>query len=253
MICKLCRVERHLIDAHIIPKPFFGEVDSGRHRAKVLSNRVSEYPRRLPIGPYDQKLLCAACDNAIGRWDAYDIKVLLHERDQLKPYPSGDAPFAFVRDHFDYSQLKLFFLSVLWRAHESSLPFFQRVRLGPYRNRLYEMISGSDPGQPDEFAVFLSAFTVNNQIPDAGTPILDPHRDRWNGVTAYRISFGVITAYIKVDKVPFREPFVDLILRPEQQLIITAREFREGAEGNVMRSIVQSPQNQRAFPRRAQR
>lgn len=178
MICRLCGHERPLIDAHIIPRPFFGDVDGGRQRANVLTNRRDEHPKRLPIGFYDPEILCAGCDNAIGEWDAYGTQLLIQERDLLKPMPDSSAPVAFVRAEFVYERLKLFFLSVLWRAHESSLRFFGQVRLGPHRQGLFRMISARDPGPPESFSVLPSAFTVDNKIPDIGAPILDPHREK---------------------------------------------------------------------------
>lgn len=249
MICKLCGFQRPLIDAHIIPRPFFGEVDGGRQRAKVLSNRHREYPKRLPIGFYDPGILCAPCDNAIGAWDAYGIQVLIQERDLLKPMPGSSTPIAFVRADFAYNRLKLFFLSVLWRAHESSLPFFGKVRLGPHRQSLFEMILNGEAGPPESFSVLLSAFTVDSKMPDIGAPILDPYREKWGGVNAYRLSFGTITAYIKVDRRPFRDSFEQLILKPGRPLALITRELAGAAEARVARSIAHVPQNRRAFPR----
>jgi hypothetical protein len=152
-----------------------------------------------------------------------------------------------MRDAFDYTRLKLFFLSVLWRAHESSLPFFSRVDLGSHRPRLLQLISSGNPGTPEEFSVLLSAFTVENRLPPAGAPILDPHPEDWDGVHAYRLSLGVVTAYIKVDDRPYSGSFAQLVLKPDQPLTLIAREFGGSAEANVARSIVEQPANQRAF------
>jgi hypothetical protein len=250
MICRLCGRDAQLIDAHVIPRPFFGEVDGGKQRVKVLANRPGEYPKRLPIGFYDPELLCANCDNEVlGQWDEYGVQVLLQERELLVPQPNAAAPVAFLRQDYDYTRLKLFFLSVLWRANESSLPFFGKVSLGPYRRPLFEMIYAGDPGQPETFSVLLSVFTNNNVIPAIGTPILDPHRERWDGVNAYRLSFGVVTAYVKVDRAIFGDSFNRLVLRPNEPLTFIAREFGEASERHVARSIARSPQNQRAFRR----
>lgn len=250
MICRLCKRDAQLIDAHVIPRPFFGEVDGGKQSAKVLANGPDQYPKRLPIGFYDPQLLCAKCDNeVIGRWDEYGVQVLLQERELLVPQPNVSAPVAFVRQDYDYTRLKLFFLSVLWRANESSLPFFDQVRLGPYRQPLFDMISAGDPGPSETFSVLLSVFTSKNAIPVIGTPILDPHRERWDGVNAYRLSFGVVTAYVKVDRATFGESFSRLILKPNEPLTLIAREFGEASEHRVARSIARSPHNRRAFRR----
>jgi hypothetical protein len=250
MICKLCGTDKELIEAHVIPRPFFAEVDGGHNRAKVMANRAADFPKRLPIGLYDSGMLCATCDQQIARWDEYGIELLLQRRHELTPIPTVDDPVAFVRDSFDYSRLKLFFLSVLWRAHESTLAFFGKVQLGPHRDRLFQMIVDADPGTPEEFSVLLSAFTIDNRFPKSGAPILDPHPERWEGVNAYRLSFGVITAYVKVDRAPFAGSFAELQLKPARPLTLIAREFQGSAEERVARSIVARPENERAFRRR---
>jgi hypothetical protein len=247
MICRLCDYDKQLIDAHIIPRPFFTEVDSGHQRAKVMSNREAEHPKRLPIGFYDPAILCAECDNRIGRWDEYGIETLIQKRHEWRAVPSSDDPVAFVQESFDYARLKLFFLSVLWRAHESSLQFFSKVHLGPYRDRLFHLISTDDPGTEDEFSVLLSEFTVENKLPKTGAPLLDPHPERWEGIHAYRLSLGIVTAYVKVDRRPFAGSFAHLVLKPNQPLTLVAREFGGSAEAGVAQSIVNKPKNRRAF------
>ena len=49
---------------------------------------------------------------------------------------------------FDYARLKLFFISVLWRAHLSQDQFFDAVDLGPWQSTARQMIWEGDPGLP---------------------------------------------------------------------------------------------------------
>jgi hypothetical protein len=249
MKCRLCGHERALIDAHIIPKPFFIGQKAVGQSAKVLSNLPGQYPKRLPIGVYDSTILCASCDSSLGRWDEYGVSLLLRGLSEFAPLSPGPDPIAFVRPTFDYGRLKLFWMSVLWRAGEASHDLFRKVRLGPYAGRLREMLLAEDPGDTDEFTTLLSAFTVEGRIPEGGAPIMDPFVERWDRVRAYRLSAGVITAYIKVDHARFRESFRRSALKPNAPLVILTREFGTSSEADVARAVVAEPLNKRAFKR----
>jgi hypothetical protein len=56
--CRLCRQPKKLIQAHVIPEAFFREMRVG-DGAPPLLVKTGEYPRRSPIGVYDQTILCA--------------------------------------------------------------------------------------------------------------------------------------------------------------------------------------------------
>src|SRR5207244_6878533 len=73
----------------------------------------------------------------------------------------------YVADRFDYARLKLFVLSVLWRAAVSEIRFCSRVKLGPRLAPVRQMLEDSDPGSPSEFAVFFTRWirTPGKKLP----------------------------------------------------------------------------------------
>lgn len=245
--CKFCGIARPLINAHVIPRPFFTDQKSLGGSSKLLSNVDGEFPKRSRIGVYDGEILCAECDGAMGIWDQYGIELLLHGLADFTPVPNAEAPVAFVRPVFDYPKLKLFFLSVLWRAGESSHPFFRRVKLGPYSERIRSLLLAKSPGEPEDFDTVLSAFTVGGKLPAEGLPIADPFRERWEGVNAYRFSFGVITAYIKVDKHRFSPVLSKQCMRPGQPLNLIERDYELSSELKVICGIARENKNRSAF------
>ncbi len=84
------------------------------------------YPKKIPTGLCDKQLLCAPCDRGIGVWDQYAVELFLQELASFEPMSDSVEIVAFARPQFDYSRLKLFFLSVTswpsdsrWRATPS--------------------------------------------------------------------------------------------------------------------------------------
>ena len=62
MLCKLCLQSKKLINSHIIPESFFG-------KNTFLIAEDSPFKEKRPIGIYDKNILCAECDNFIGKKD----------------------------------------------------------------------------------------------------------------------------------------------------------------------------------------
>lgn len=249
MTCRLCGLAVPLIKAHIIPKPFFDSYNNTGRPPRVLQDHPKSYPKRIPIGFYDNGILCGPCDNGIGRWDEYATEILIRRLSDFSPIDQSDLVPARTLPRYDHQRLKLFFLSLLWRAGESTLPAFKRVRLGNFASTLRQLIRAHDPGDPEAFSVVLSVFGSGSTFPEEGIAILDPHREKWSGINTYRFSLGVVTAHIKVDQRPFRPPFSRLILTPDAPLYLVTRDYATSAELRLARRIAQAPHNRRALPR----
>jgi hypothetical protein len=229
MVCKLCHADRTLIDAHVIPRPFFTAQAAIGADAKLVSNVRGEFPKRTRTGVYDT------------------VELLCYGLSKFTAVLNGNETIGFALPSFDYERLKLFFISLVWRAGESSHAFFRRVSLGQYADRARANLLARDPGAPDDFATVLSAFTVGGRLPTGGLPIADPFREKWDGVTAYRFSLGVITAYVKVDQVPFGPVLRKHCLRPADSLRVISRDFANSSEMRVLRRIAGAPLNRRVF------
>ena len=145
----------------------------------------------------------------------------------------GNSKIAYrIFENVDYAKLKLFFMSLLWRAHASDDPFFKRVKLGPHESKLKASIRSSSPLHADDFAVHIARFDV-----DGKTGILEPHAQRFDGVNYYQFYIAEYICYIKVDrrKVPY--PFDRFILCPRKPLIILLRDFLGSKEAGLMRKL----------------
>ena len=153
----------------------------------------------------------------------------------------GTNLVAYEVDKYRYEPLKLFFVSVVWRAAVSVQAFFDRVKIGRYEQAAKALLMTGHAGTPEEFSVTLCKLTGPlNQM------FLDPHLQRIDGVNFCQIYLGGYVAYIKLDKRPTPSPFNQLILRPASMLKIVARDMRESKhEMRAVGKIMQSPQNAR--------
>lgn len=233
MICQLCRNDKKLIKAHIIPEGFFRQLRSERRAPEIHTNKEGEYPKRAPIGIYDTGILCAECDNRLAPWDNHAQQVLLQDfSEDLAIYYNQQKIVYRIAD-FDYKLLKLFFISLLWRASVSTHKFYQRISAGPFEQKLKEMILSEDPGPPLLFAVTLAKFSD-----PAVTGVLDPHRDKFEGINYCRFYLTGFVAYIKVDRRSVPNFLKDLYLRPDTPIPVILRDFHHSKDGVVMKDIL---------------
>ena len=83
MLCRLCFSAKKLVKAHVIPEAFFRVLRNGSESPLIVSGSAKFYPKRSPIGVYDQYILCEECEKKFGVVDDYGIKVFLAQREQL--------------------------------------------------------------------------------------------------------------------------------------------------------------------------
>ena len=79
-------------------------------------------------------MLCQNCEQKLSKLETYGALFLKELAKQKRIY-TGEH-FCYVIEEFDYQKLKLFLLSILWRAGVSSLEAFKAVQLGIYANEL---------------------------------------------------------------------------------------------------------------------
>jgi hypothetical protein len=244
MTCKLCRSSTDFGKSHIIPESFFREGGSVGETPLMLSSNAKVYPKRRPIGVYDQTILCKSCETKFSDWDDYGKKFLLDEFEAFSQIKAHDKIVGYSTDVFDYEKLKLFFVSVLWRASISSQPFFEHVDLGSHEARLKEIIDSRTPPGPDDYACILYRFSG---FPDP-LPILMPLKTRSSyGLTYYRIYLGSYFLDIKVDRQPTPKQFSAGTIQRGEPLVIVAKDIKECREAEIFRKIVNAPQNDNAI------
>ena len=216
-ICKLCRNEATLIKAHVIPRSFW-EIDASQPASRMITNTEGVFPKKIPIGVYDQTIVCESCERSFSDYDSYAAHLFLNRFHEFEEVRVGRT--AYIFQNTDYRLLKLFAIAVLWRASASSHPFFSRIRLGPFERTAREMLLRGDPGDAATFATLFSVWDDS-----AEWLLMDPTAERWDDVRAYRFYLGRFVAYIKVDSRPLPEPLAKAALTPDGPLHVLSRQF----------------------------
>jgi len=233
--CRLCGRDRRLVKAHAIPEAFFRVFRAGGENPLLVSNIPDAFPRRAPIGVYDDGILCEECERTFGEVDDYGIRVLLTEFDELFQPVVDDSgrTVGFQSRDIDQELLLRFLVATLWRASVSTRGFYSGVRLGAYESQVAGITEVARP-VPSVFAAALSVWTPVDTSRRLVHPVLDPRRERWNGVNAYRVYFGRVVAYVKVDSRPFPSPHREVALCQQDHLYVINRDFPTSKDFSAM-------------------
>jgi hypothetical protein len=239
MKCRLCQQEKRLIRAHVIPRSFYPIEPTNKQPVRLITNAEGRYGRTIPIGVYDDGILCEGCERLFSPWDDYATETFRHKWGEFQRI-NCEGVEILRRESYSYTKLKMFFLSVLWRAGVSSDDVFSRVDLGPYEADLRRSIRAGDAGDPDYFGVVLQAFTDTTDV-----PFLNPEATRFCGVNFYCIYLSHVVAFIKVDARPLPDMFDEVALAKDRQLIVFSKPFRGSKERAVMRAIALADRERR--------
>ena len=117
--CALCLRDRPLLRSHIIPEFMYEAVYDQKHRFRIIYTGA-EYKERWAQKGLREPLLCEICEGQISSYERY---VSLIFSGAINTTAERERQFQKISG-LDYSQFKLFALSVLWRASATDLPFF---------------------------------------------------------------------------------------------------------------------------------
>ena len=223
-----------MIKAHIIPRSFFKPLRKGETPARLLSQ--NGYPKKSPIGVYNKTILCYECEKKFQIWDDYAQYILLQKVDKFIPRTYHDRLVGYEIKDFDYLKLKLFFLSILWRASVSNYEFYALVDLGESEDVVKNLIKNEDPGHEDDFSIILACF--NNRI--GKLSMLNPRSQVFDGVNFFQFYLAGVIAYIKNDKRTLINDLRKFQMTPGQNLVMIIRDFNESKERKLLENIVRS-------------
>jgi hypothetical protein len=233
-ICCLCGLKKQLIKAHIIPRKLYkpireasvGEPPSDQV-PRIYVVGTEQKPKQSQSGIYESSILCKECDgDLIGLWDNYGQTFLLSTSFSENCLVDNARKLAAYKiEEFDYKQLKLFFMSILWRAAITSDQFFAQIKLGSWEEKLRKMILAQDPGNENDFSVVL--FKYEGALSEI---MQNPTKHRQGGVNYYRFRFPKYGFLIKVDQRSFHPELLPFVIRSNQQLLIRVMEYTDSKE-----------------------
>jgi hypothetical protein len=237
--CRYCGQPEKLIKAHVIPEAFFRELDDGTGAPLLVSGSPGEFQKRVPIGVYDQTMLCAECEANFAATDSYAAGVFLNDFDShFQPVAYAGEVIALLSSTADRMRLLHFLVSVLWRASVSTHRFYSRVKLGPLENLALNAIEDRPSNVPREFDAIIS-FWKTSPRDTVTAPFLDPTKERWDGISGFRVYLGRCVAYIKTDKRPFPVGLKPFFLCEGDQVVLLGRSFERSKDFQAMQTTAQ--------------
>lgn len=241
MACKFCLEDRKCIKAHIIPNSLYQPIFDDKKGMLIIPDKPELYPKKQHTGIYDENIICEECERLFSKPDDYAksfFSAKIYE-DSFIIYDNKKV--GYIINNYDYHNLKLFFISLLWRASTTTHPCFSNVNIGPFENQIKEMIKNNNLGDENDFSVTLGRY--DNPIPKRAN--LDPLRGKWSDRNCYVFYLFGWKFFIKVDKRPAIGDMRDFMAKPNQPLIVFYLNFRESNEFNDMKKMVKLFKNRK--------
>jgi hypothetical protein len=209
--CQYCdNLYPKLAKAHIIPRSFY-KISRGQDN-KSIELIIDENDKKTKFwqsGIYDSEIVCQNCEKLFNDFDTHGYKVLSRTLSQKMISNGSDEYPAYLIEDVDYSKLKLFFLSMLWRAHASKFIFYSHVELGSHEPIIRSYISKKIAPPHDKYEMVLFHL-LDQPYPSS---IVPPWRSKIRGVNVYRFYLPGLFAMIKVDQRPIPTFYEPMILR----------------------------------------
>ncbi len=210
-ICKLCGKSKKLIKAHIIPEFMYSELYDNKHNMKLIEDIKSLKSYNKQTGIFDKDILCEKYDNqVIGQYENYAKKVLyggvfynqtlpeiIEEKNQ------HEVKWRLIKN-INYKKIKLFLLTLIWKASVSKRDFFKEVILKNHEEIIRIMINDGNPGEPEDYPCAIFSYRFDN--PDLIQIIIDPKFTKVENNIYYRFLIAGVfylfyIEYKKLDKV----------------------------------------------------
>jgi len=197
--CKLCHNDRKLVKSHIIPDWAYKRIYDSNHRIlSVASNTI--VPIRFPrTGEWD-RFVCSECEEFFKYLDDYG-RAIVFSRPGESTYgiSTQRADYGANVLNVDYARMKLFQISILWRAGISDRPFFEEIVLGAHEPILRQMLVRRVPGDAIEYGCVMAAvkYAPKKMLSDL---IARPFMSTVDGWSAARFFFaGCLWDYVLHD------------------------------------------------------
>jgi hypothetical protein len=181
MICALCYSDGELRLSHVIPEFMYASLYDDKHRFHILSDKQrSRYAQK----GQRETLLCDRCEQRFSVYERY-VSLLMNGGIPLEYETRGRL---IIIRGVDYKALRMFQLSVLWRAGVSTLPFFSQVSLGQHQERIRKLLFDDDPGVPWQYGCLMYALIYDGRVQE--DLVVQPTPSRLDDVPCYRFIFG---------------------------------------------------------------
>jgi len=183
-ICNLCGNKSEIRKSHILPEYFYSGIYDNKHRTL----EITQDSERIIQKGLRKYLFCQICETKLSRFEGYAAQLI---RDIPNFAHDSNKRFIYL-ENVNYSKLKLFQLSILWRASIVKDSGFGQVDLGPHEEKIRHMLMHEIPGKTFEYGCIMMTMletTLIHKIISAPIKVrLKPF-----GHTAYKFMTGNLT------------------------------------------------------------
>jgi hypothetical protein len=225
--CRLCGSPQKLVEAHLIPRWAYPEIVRNRP-GLVIPGSPSDPIGKTRKGVYDANLLCEGCERSLSEFDRYAKHFFIDTDWRSRIQFVGDHRH--IRcDDFDYSKLRGFVLSVLWRCHASSRRELSKFSLGSRGDYLAKLLRREIKDAPTEFTTHIGYLTPCEEHPecDPRAVLSFPHVGRHE---SWKIAVMILPQFQILVFTDSRSPTDDLrvgSMQPDCPLIMDVRRLTQ--------------------------
>lgn len=234
--CQLCLAEQiQLVKSHIIPKAFYKNPINPTERANEIRSSSTRM-KKSRTGVY-AIFLCHTCEKIFMPWDDYAYKLFYEHKPDAYPFsPNPEHPVYAIYNNIKSEKLRLFFISLLWRASVCENPEYKNVSLG------HKYLSHAKQAILNKKAHYFPEFDASfSRMPDTSGCFLFPIKQKFEGVNGYRICFPTLSCFIKIDQRPFPRALRDASLNTTSSVIMIYRQFNLSKEHQSIMQNISSP------------
>ena len=248
--CRGCGNLGELRESHIIPELAYRKVYTRKHRYAFMSgnNRNNLQVRQKGL---TEVLLCPNCENRLSKLENH-LKMVLEEikggggKHVLIKQVSPTADECTVDDP---TTVKLAILSILWRMSISSLDQFRGYELGPYENKIRELVFGRVAIlEWYQFPVWAINLSIGAQRA-LDVMMLYP-RAKYHFQTLYKFCIlGIVIWVIVTASHPKNDDLALLSLKSDGTIVIQTIDILEEMQGSSLSRRLSDPDIKRFYER----
>jgi hypothetical protein len=189
-----------------------------------MTNR-DEPPRTTWTGVYDDALVCLECERGFSEYDRYGYQFF--HREQLTPvYGENGLIEGWEHPGADSTRLKLFAMSILWRASASNRREFRDVDLGRWELEVRNMIARNDPGPVDRFPVVIERFDAS----PGEAPTFYPYRTEIGGSPCLKFELAGCAIVTALQGRLWPAPLIEIALALGRPVYLIEKNYKTSLE-----------------------
>jgi hypothetical protein len=223
-ICRLCHNNRKLLRrSHIIPEFNYDVLYDDKNFLRRLLFDIDKGVKhigKIAKGEYEGDILCSECDSEIIQlYEDYTARLIYAKRplpsvDQVNciNYVNHEGQEFSICHNVNYGKIKLYILSILWRASISSRPFFENIKLtNEEEEQLRTAIHSGQLGEVSDFPIL--TFSWLNDPEAKKDVILQPKRYKETNGHRYCFPIRGIVFNIYTNRNDIPQPLEEFLLQ----------------------------------------